>query len=319
MARLPIEVSPRAEESVSGFMLRVLVANGASPRDLLALTRGSTRRLASMEDVPLFSVLTGVDRQWFAERVPTEVRGDRWMEIEVFSSRWRNDWTLRGQYCQVCPQCLIDQGYARLEWDLTAFVVCPVHRRLLVDRCQSCGRALQPNRPAVDVCRCGGFIEGGDSAAADVEPAVVAWCQWLSDTLMAGLATGASATPPPMAELNGLSMDGAYRMVVSLGGGTRELRGAHLNSTSPWLDTRAAYEVLRAGLAALRDIEAGRALATPLGLGCGDAMSEQTVRGITAFDRHAAASMLSRLKLRSRWRNVKPVVHAQGDLFGEWT
>lgn len=319
MGRLPIQVSPHADESATGFMLRVLAANGARPRELLALARGSARRLVSTEDVPLFSSLTGVAEQWFVERTPAFVRGDRWLEIEIFGGRWRNDWTLRGQRCQVCPQCLVERGYAKLEWDLTAFVACNIHRRLLVDRCESCGRALQPHRSAVDVCSCGAFIEGDDDELADVDPGVLDWCQWLSATVLARLAVTASTARPPAAALGGLSADGAYRLTTSLGGGNRELRGAHMNSTSPWLDTRAVYAVLRAGLASLGDIDAGRTPALPTGLGCGDALSEQSVRGITPFDRHVAASMLKQLKLHSRWRNVKPVVHSQGDLFEGWT
>lgn len=300
-------------------MLRVLAANGASPRELLALARGNTRRLVSMDDVRLFWSLTGVAERWFVDRIPAEVRGDRWVEIEIFGGRWRNDWTLRGQHCQVCPRCLVERGYAKLEWDLTAFVACCVHRCLLVDRCESCGRALQPTRPAVDVCSCGAFIEGGNSdEAADVDPVVLNWCRWLSEIVLAGLAPQTPSTPPPAATLLGLSPDGAYRLTTSLGGGTREIRGAHLNSTSPWLSTRAVYTVLRTGLTSLRDIEAGRVPVLPSGLGCGDALSEQSVRGITAFDRQVAASMLNRLRLRSRWRNVKPVVHSQGDLFEGW-
>jgi hypothetical protein len=136
--------------------------------------------------------------------------------------------------------------------------------------------------------------------------------------LLEGLGTGTAAGQPPTSALNGLSPDGAFRLIVALGGGARELRSAHLNSSTPWLGTQAAYEVLRIGLVTLSDIDAGRSLAAQLGLGCGDALSEQSVRGITLLDRHAAASMLSRLKLRSRWRNVKPTLHAQGDLFEGW-
>lgn len=262
MGSLPIEVPPRQEEAAYGFLLRALVANGANARELMALTRGSTRRHMAPADAHLFSTLTGVEASWFLERIAAEVRGDRWVEIEVFGTRWRNDWTLRGQHCQVCPQCLLEHGFVRLEWDLTAYVACPVHGRLLVDRCRGCGRALLPTRPAVDVCSCGSFIADLDNVGADA--AVVDWCRWLSKALLASLGLGpAPATLQPR-DLAGLSPDGAFRMMVALGGGTRELRGAHLNSASPWLGTSAVHAVLCAGLAALQDLDAGRKPATQL-------------------------------------------------------
>lgn len=316
MGSLPIEVSPRPEEAAYGFLLRALVANGASARELLALTRGSTRRQLAPADVHLFSTLTTVDEHWFATRIPCEVRGDRWVEIEVFNTRWRNDWTLRGQHCQVCPSCLLEHRFVRFEWDLTACVACHIHGQLLVDRCSECGRALLPNRPAIDVCSCGRFIAARDAINADA--VIIEWCRWLSATLLASMGLSAEPAPMPLNDLAGMSADGAFRMIVALGGGSRELRGAHMNSASPWLGTTGVYAVLTSGFAALQDLHAGRKPAVPLGLGCGDALSEQSVRGITSFDRHAAAAMLAKLKLRSRWRNVRPVVHTQGDLFEGW-
>ena len=317
MGRLAIEVAPRPDEAAYGFLLRALAANGANARELMALTRGSTRRHMDPMDANLFAALTGIEEQWFIERIAAEARGDRWVEIEVFGTRWRNDWTLRGQHCQVCPQCLLQHGFVRLEWDLTAYVACPLHGRLLVDRCRACGRALLPTRPAVDICGCGRFIADLDNVGVD--PAVVEWCRWLSKSLLASLDLGAAPALLQPRDLAGLSPDGAFRMIVALGGGTRELRGAHLNSASPWLGTSSVHAVLCAGLATLQDLQSGRKPTAQLGLGCGDALSEQSVRGIAAFDRHAAASMLAKLKLRSRWRNVRPVVHEQGDLFEGWS
>lgn len=318
MARLPIEVAPHVEESAYGFMLRVLAANGAHPRELLALTRGSTRRQLAPGDAPLFSELTGIGERWFDDRIPREIRGDRWIEIDVFGNRWRSDWSMRGQYCQVCPRCLLESGYARLEWDLTAYVACVIHRELLVDRCGACGRALLPNRPAVDICSCGRFIDCPPTVRAEVSADILNWCDWLSRAVLAALADRLNPRTTPILSLQGLSVDGAYRMIVALGGGTRELHGALLHSESPWLGTDSVHDVLLSGLTALKQVDEGRKLAILNGRGCGDALAEQSVRGISAFDRHAAALMRTKLQLPARWRNVRRVVHVQGDLFEGW-
>lgn len=317
MAKLPVELTPHPDESAGGFMLRVLTANGANPRELLALVRGSVRRQLAAADAALFRDLTGVDQVWFEQRIPQDRRGDRWMEVKLFGSRWRDDWTLRGQHGQVCPVCLLEFGYARLAWDLTAFVACPIHGRLLLDRCDGCGRALQPHRPAVDVCRCGSFIEASASDEQGVSGEVLAWCQWLAESL--GCALGNLPRPPaPNRLLGGLSLDGAYRLVIALGGGTRELRGASMNSVCWWLSTEAVAQALGAGLDVLRQLETGRMALPQQGLGCGDALAEQSLRGVTLADRHAAAGWLAKLKLPSRWRNRKAVIHQQGDLFDGW-
>lgn len=319
MAALPIETLPHEGESASGLMLRALAANGAQVRELLAMTRGSVRRILAPADVGLFSELTGIAERWFADRIPLPVRGDRWTEIELFRHRWRNDWTLRGQHCQVCPRCIRDFGFARLEWDLTCCVACTVHGVILVDRCHACGRALLPDRPAVDICSCGRYIVTRGELEVEAPEPVLAWDRWVSAQLLSSLSMHDPVPDPPAKALHGLSPDGAFRLAVALGGGSRELRGAHLNSATPWLGTAAVCEILLDGLAALKTLDAGKTPGVPLGLGCGDALSEQAVRGITPADRHAAAWMQKRLKLRSRWRNVKPVIHLQGDLFEGWT
>lgn len=319
MGTLAIEVVPAPQESASGLLLRALVANGANVRELLALTRGSPRRQIVPDDAPLYESLTGIPASWFTQRIAVATRGDHWVELDVFGSRWRNDWNLRGQHAQVCPECLAAFGFARLEWDLTAFVACPVHGEVLVDRCQACGRALMPNRPAVDVCRCGAFIaraKGGHQAA---DALVLQWCRWLSGALLAAMGEAGHPPPTPIRSLAGLSPDGSFRLAVCLGGGVRALRGAHLHSASPWLGTSAVHAILREGLSALLDVEQGRPPRIELGLGCGDSLAEQSVRGITFADRQAASHLRQRLRLRSRWRDLTRVLHRQGDLFEGWS
>lgn len=310
-------VAPTAYESAGGFLLRALSANGANVRELLSLTRGSTRRQILPEDAPLYEQLTGTPAEWFVRRIAHVRQGDHWPEIELFGTRWRDDWTLRGQYTQVCPECLERSAVARVEWDLMGYTACPVHRKLLVDRCADCGRALQPNRPAVDVCRCGAFLSRPEGPGQDADPGMLAWCHWLSKAVMGAI--GGQARPEPLlASFDGLSIDGWYRLCICLGGGVRALRGAHLNAACPWLDTAAVHEILRQGLDAMRDVDAGRPLRIELGMGCGDSLAEQAVRGITLEDRKAASGLRMRLRLPSRWRNAKQVVHRQGDLFEGW-
>ena len=176
-----------------------------------------------------------------------------------------------------------------------------------------------PNRPAVDICRCGSFITGAEEHGQAADPLVLQWCRWLSAVLLADMGQVPCSVQAPIQSLSSLSPDGAYRLAVCFGGGVRALRGAHLNSSSPWLGTSAVHAILRDGLLALLDIERGRSPVAKLGLACGDSLAEQAVRGVTPADRHAASHLRQRLRLRARWRNVKQVVHEQGDLFEGWS
>jgi MinD superfamily P-loop ATPase len=43
---------------------------------------------------------------------------------------------------KICPACLKESGYCRRVWDLAAVTTCPVHHRLLMDVCPSCGTCV---------------------------------------------------------------------------------------------------------------------------------------------------------------------------------
>lgn len=45
---------------------------------------------------------------------------------------------------QVCPDCLAEAPYLRRTWRLGFVHSCPLHGRLLLDRCPSCGAPIQP-------------------------------------------------------------------------------------------------------------------------------------------------------------------------------
>ncbi|MDL5034579.1 TniQ family protein [Pelomonas sp. APW6] len=318
MSAMAIELEPMALESAEGYLLRALTANGANVRDLLALRRGTARRHISPEDARLYESLTGVAASWFSCRIPTAVAGERWSELDLFGLRWRSDWTVRALYGQVCPECLADKHFARLEWDLMAFVACPVHRLLLVDRCAECGRSLMPHRPAIEVCRCGAFISRPQDNLQVADPLILAWCSWLSATVQAAIQQ-APLPASPFEGLIGLSADGIYRLAICLGGGTRALRGAQLNSPGPWLATSAVDVVLQQGLAALAELECGQAPSIKLLPSSGDSLAEQAYRGVTLADRNAAATLRRRLRLPSRWRTSRKLLHRQGDLFEGWS
>lgn len=62
---------------------------------------------------------------------------------------------IQPQSPKVCPECLKESQHCRRIWDIKFVTCCPIHQRLLVDRCPDCGERLKWYRRAVSVCDCG--------------------------------------------------------------------------------------------------------------------------------------------------------------------
>lgn len=58
---------------------------------------------------------------------------------------------------RVCPLCLSEDEipYVRAEWGMPMSIACSQHGVLLMDRCRTCGDALDVLRPSLLRCRCG--------------------------------------------------------------------------------------------------------------------------------------------------------------------
>lgn len=56
---------------------------------------------------------------------------------------------------KICPECLQQNEYCRIIWDLLPFTACPFHKRILLDKCPQCNKRLSWVRNRVSVCRCG--------------------------------------------------------------------------------------------------------------------------------------------------------------------
>lgn len=311
MHGLVVDCEPRDHESVSGYLIRALALNSSSVREVLEHIYGHGRRHIRFEAAAAFSQLTGVAQAWFEHRLPKYTERDRGSEMDLFGRVWRGDWAHRGTHQQVCLACLEESGHARVEWDLTAYVACHVHGGILLDRCGQCGRGISPDRPALDICSCGRFLE---MATPPADPRVRVWSAMLSDAVCSGEAIrgdGSGVT----SLLRGMTADGAYRVLLAFGGGHNALRGRMLNGAEPWLTSLDLHEVLATALARM---------AWPAGAPwggrtdvqrCANSLAEQKFRGISAFDRVAAGHLLDALGLPSKWRNRYPAYHDQLDLF----
>jgi hypothetical protein len=70
--------------------------------------------------------------------------------FQLLDSRIRSRYLLRDHHVQLCPDCLRELAYHRLNWTLTDVLVCLKHQRLLLDHCPDCHAWVRIQ----DVVRC---------------------------------------------------------------------------------------------------------------------------------------------------------------------
>ncbi len=56
---------------------------------------------------------------------------------------------------RVCPECLRESNYCRIQWDLVVVTICPVHCVILLEQCPTCGESITWFRNGVSICPCG--------------------------------------------------------------------------------------------------------------------------------------------------------------------
>jgi len=312
-----MEAMPLGHEGAMGYMGRLLALNASNLREVLSMQGPGHRRHVLASDATLFSGLSGVPKPWFDWRLPQWVKRDRWSEVELFGHRWRSDWLLRDTRQQVCAKCIADHGYMRFEWDLQPYVACHIHGTVLQDACHTCGKAILPTRPGLEVCGCTGFLTSHQQPAEPAPEAVVRWSCWLACRLdpVAQSSTHEHNSDAPML-CDGASPDGAYRIVQAMAGGTREYKGARMTGLSPWLSTRCMVDLLNTGMETLEQLAKGARFGRPPDKACAGALAEQMHRGVTAWDRALAAQLLTDLRIKARRTRGRRYLE-QMELFGD--
>lgn len=73
---------------------------------------------------------------------------------------------LHGRSRQLCPLCLGNAPWSRLEWEVKSNRACPVHRVGLVNDCPNCNRPLHWGRSELLHCYCGQVLSHIDTTEA---------------------------------------------------------------------------------------------------------------------------------------------------------
>jgi len=212
----PAPVPLVAAESFSSWFCRLAWSHGLSAGELYGIALPGGRmfrcdldRLADRQLIAGLADGTGIDADLIESRTfrrwASTIYGDddglgrlRWLPTATIG-RHRSSF---GQ--QICPECLADDGGAQLlmEWRLGFVHSCPVHRRLLIDRCPGCGSPIQSlAAPAgvgrFDLCvACGGHLEAPTADPTSSDDLALQACHVLvAETGQASLGTYGAIHP----------------------------------------------------------------------------------------------------------------------------
>lgn len=163
----------QSDESFASWLARTAAANGLRPGELYRIIQPGEDR--NPRDLDRYADDHLLDR--LAESTGADKRR---LKLATFR-RWTgklfdNDYSAQklawlppagrvgGKRChgqQFCPECLTSDAapYLRLTWRLSFVTVCPIHKRLLLDRCPHCGEPFnvlrQDSRGHMSCWSCG--------------------------------------------------------------------------------------------------------------------------------------------------------------------
>ena len=136
----------REEEGPRGYLLRLAEVNGLSVRSLCDLGISFNEHCLGLRNTEgdLASLIK------YAYRIE-QIR-------EVYPAVWNS---LTPRYC---PQCLANDRYWHVGWELYWCDACPEHQTWLIDRCPGCNDRLSWDRPSLLHCHCGAQLSRTKSA-----------------------------------------------------------------------------------------------------------------------------------------------------------
>jgi hypothetical protein len=152
----PAHVKPQDDELLSSWLARLALAHGQTVAPFTATVWPGrilvARDVDLWNDPEIFETLstktsTPLGRVFAATLASYEgwlFNKPRQCHLPWALPRYLNISPHRPSGLQFCPWCLASdkEPYFRRQWRLGLLVLCPLHRTLLLDRCQSCGMAV---------------------------------------------------------------------------------------------------------------------------------------------------------------------------------
>ena len=175
--RLLLRHRPRGDEALDDYLRRISHANGyAGSLDIYpSILNGqscSLDRIAALMaiDVSILKSLPGPRPTWLnrLEHAPMD-RSKHWFNARRI--RW-------------CPACFQNDQYMRSFWAMKLIIACPVHRVMLRESCDLCGKTYSRRSAPFHECPCGRkFSEMKSDPADDQVVEMMTWCTSRSSAL----------------------------------------------------------------------------------------------------------------------------------------
>lgn len=135
---------PKADESPLGYYRRLSAANAlTSWKELAVMAEVSPSRTGLLGVPDHIATMLNVPRDW------TDRLAQQEHELRALRSLHRS-----GRDA-VCPLCLAEDMYLRIDWEHAYATACTRHRVRLVDRCTGCNSPLDLTRGHIAQCGCG--------------------------------------------------------------------------------------------------------------------------------------------------------------------
>lgn len=254
LRRLAIPVPLLPEESGLSFVQRSFKANGvgfAQGMHWLGLDR---RRPINRQQLLATAWALNVDGATLASRWPLLESGGLPGWVHLAGHRFCRWLAPTKPLARLCPACLREQRAAHLLWQLRCVMLCPLHAVPLETACPACKQAIAWDRPDIDVCRCGRYLRAVAAADDGTDDSALGWHRWVAGQMLGEDGSPALPSPALPALIDGLSVDGAFRLIDAFGvfaGKVGSVRAARQQGSS----VGAQLAVLRRGIDRLRRLE----------------------------------------------------------------
>ena len=153
--RLVRHPTPKATESLQGYLLRLAEANGyTTARPILKLAGISTNESKwKIPELAKLAAITGSSIEAF-EKIAYKRASDDFSIYRILGHEvlLRDLWLGSSR---VCPQCIDELGFIEAVWNLDLFVGCPIHKQTAIWFCPHCKDRVPVRRKGMLTCRCG--------------------------------------------------------------------------------------------------------------------------------------------------------------------
>jgi hypothetical protein len=161
--RLLILPPPFKEESLGGYILRLIKENGYPNTSYIYRFINTNQRLANnpyktdiiKTDLEQLSILLNLNKDVLLSMLSPykdSNSSNYLLENEYQTNTNSKFFSINNR---LCPHCLKEFGYIKKYWDIFFVTTCLVHNCQLVDQCPNCKKKIKYNRKSIFKCGCG--------------------------------------------------------------------------------------------------------------------------------------------------------------------